>query len=227
MLSPFEHGNSMLSLTTIIALLFAGNAAVIVFGYRRPQQTRSAALVVTLLLLILWPFLLGQIPSSYDFISQLESGLRLETVFQWRVDETNWLLSLSLLLLQFTALLSVATAARWQSTRSLLILLLASALHLAFWASSLPAIVLSWTILLALWLAATWLVRDEQSDVASLLPQTSLALMALLALWWAASGLDLAAVTDSVQFSSLSTAVQALTLLAVLVQIVLIPFYLW
>ena len=217
----------MLSLTTIIALLFAGNAAVIVFGYRRPQQTRSAALVVTLLLLILWPFLLGQIPISYDFISQLESGLRLETVFQWRVDETNWLLSLSLLLLQFTALLSVVTAARRQSTRSLLILLLASALHLAFWASSLPAIVLSWTILLALWLGATWLVRDEQSDVASLLPQTSLALMALLALWWAASGLDLAAVTDSVQFSSLSTAVQALTLLAVLVQIVLIPFYLW
>jgi hypothetical protein len=215
----------MLSLTTIIALLFAGNAAVIVFGYRRPQQTRSAALVATLLLLVLWPFLLGQIPVSYDFISELESGL--QTAFQWRVDETNWLLSLSLLLLQFAALLSAATAERRQSTRALLILLLASALHFAFWATSLPAIVFSWTILLALWLAATWLFRDEENEVGGLLPQMALALTALVALWWAASGPDLAAITDSVQLSSWSTAVQTLALLAVLVQVVLIPLYLW
>ena len=211
----------MLTLATFLILLLAGSAVTVALTMARPRHALPGAVVALAITTLLWLLALGQIPQSYTASASLVPAAGF--TWTWHVGRPLWMLSLALFLLQLGALLYLnAPAAMEQRARQArIVVLLGAAAHLAFWSSSLPALVASWSLLALLWGMGRWEYAGERFNIERAVGRTGLSLGAIFLLWLGAAiipGPDQTA--DAGIWPTLTT---TLALLAIVVQLALAP----
>jgi hypothetical protein len=177
-----------LSPLTIFWLLLLGAAIVSAVARFRPHFVHQTAVVVTGLTLLIWLALRPRLPLAG---APAEWPAARVPVWNWRVDESGWLLG-GLLLFLVAAVLLVAYSQRVNEPAAsdqqpTTILLLGAAGLAVLWAGTLAAVATGWTLLGVAWAVHLLLLDEVNHNIGQLWPKMGWLLVGLLPLWLAAA----------------------------------------